>query len=151
MLEESPAGNWRVIWPLALAATIVFVSGRSIPREFASVMEHEDKVVHFLAFGLLATLVVRLRFVQRGRLVGALIAIAVTSLFGWSDEWHQSFTPGRRCDLWDWTTDTLGAVVAVWCYLGWTGYRRVLEWRLWPRREKLRVEMFSAAVPNPAE
>jgi VanZ family protein len=35
------------------------------------------------------------------------------SLIGVSDEWHQSFVPGRSGnDVWDWTADTIGGLLA---------------------------------------
>jgi len=41
------------------------------------------------------------------------LTIAAASLFGASDECHQSFTPGRQADVFDWLADTLGACLAV--------------------------------------
>lgn len=38
-------------------------------------------------------------------------AVGVASLYGVTDELHQSFVPGRLCDPADWLTDTLGATV----------------------------------------
>ena len=41
----------------------------------------------------------------------ALAAIACASLYGVTDEFHQSFVPNRMCDPADWLTDTLGATL----------------------------------------
>ncbi len=41
----------------------------------------------------------------------ALAAIALASLYGASDEFHQLFVPGRMCDPADWLTDTCGAAL----------------------------------------
>ena len=49
------------------------------------------------------------------------------SLFGATDEWHQSFVPGRASEVKDWVADTLGAALAVSLYAGWGRYRRLLE------------------------
>lgn len=43
----------------------------------------------------------------------ALFAIAFASLYAVTDEFHQSFVPGRMCDPADWLTDTLGATLGV--------------------------------------
>lgn len=43
----------------------------------------------------------------------AALAIAVAALYGISDEWHQSFVPGRTPDPRDLLADTIGATVAV--------------------------------------
>ena len=45
------------------------------------------------------------------RMVGAL---AIASLYGVFDEWHQSFVPGRYASLTDVTLDVAGAVLGVW-------------------------------------
>lgn len=39
------------------------------------------------------------------------LAIACSSLYGASDEFHQLFVPERMCDPMDWVVDTLGAAV----------------------------------------
>lgn len=85
-------------------------------------MEGSDKVIHFLAFGLLATGIVRL--LPRGRRVWAVVGV---SLFGVFDEFHQSFTPGRAVELKDWVADTAGAATAVLLYTRAAPYRRLLE------------------------
>lgn len=41
----------------------------------------------------------------------ALAAVALASLYAVTDEFHQSFVPGRLCDPADWFTDTLGAAL----------------------------------------
>ena len=42
------------------------------------------------------------------------IAIAVAVLYGISDEWHQSFIPGRTPDWRDILTDAIGAACGLW-------------------------------------
>jgi VanZ family protein len=86
-----------------------------------------DKIGHFLVFGLLGSLVVRSPGWRRA---WPLCAVVLVSLFGISDEFHQSFTPGREVEFADWMADTLGAGLAVTLYVNWSAYRRILEWRL---------------------
>ncbi len=117
-----------VVWPLAIAALIFVASSRS---RVASVdISMSDKVVHFCVYGLLATLVCRLGRGWRG----AAVALVVASLYGASDEWHQSTVPGRAAELADWVADTLGAATAVALYTSWAAYRNLLERPLWRRR-----------------
>ena len=112
-------GRW--LWPLLYAATIVAMSHRStVPGPSWLGF---DKVVHFCAYGLLATAVCRL---GRGW-AAAGWALVVTAAFGATDEWHQSFVPGRAMDFADWVADTLGAALAVTLYTAWPAYRRLLE------------------------
>ena len=109
------------LWVLALAAMIGFASGQS--RVASPEIAEFDKVAHFFVYGLLATLVARNLPVSRR----VWLAILLVSLFGASDEWHQSFTPGRSATVADWVADTLGAALAAAAYAGWAGYRGLLE------------------------
>lgn len=69
---------------------------------------------HFGAFLVLAVLVwwalstVDLELRRR-----YLVAFAVTVLYGVSDEWHQSFVPGREPDILDVITDAIGAAAGL--------------------------------------
>ena len=112
-----------------VAAVIFFASSQS--EVAAPGIPGIDKVVHFSIYGLLATLVVRLRTGRRA----ALLSILIVSLYGITDEWHQSFTPGRSVEVADWLADTLGAALAVAMYTGWTAYRSWLEKPLWTKRQ----------------
>ncbi|PAW65540.1 MAG: hypothetical protein B9S34_10790 [Opitutia bacterium Tous-C1TDCM] len=119
-----------VVWPLAIAALIFVASSRS---QVAGVdISMSDKVVHFCVYGLLATLVCR---VGRGWR-GAVLGLVVASVYGASDEWHQSTVPGRAAELADWVADTLGAATAVVLYTGWGAYRKLLETPLRWRRAR---------------
>ena len=84
---------------------------------------HFDKVVHFAVYGLLATLVCR----QGRGWRAAGWTVLVVSVYGASDEWHQSYVPGRSTELADWMADTAGAALAVGAYVRWDRYRRWLE------------------------
>jgi len=136
--------SWRAIylwlWPLSLATAIFIASGRS------EVMGPDiigiDKVAHFAVFGLLATLVLRTG-------CRPWVAVLLVSLFGFTDEWHQSFTPGRMVEVADWVADTLGAITAVAIYARWTRYRVWLEMPL--VRPQPRVENRATVVPTQAK
>lgn len=108
-----------------MAVVVVIASSRS--RVAGPEVSHFDKVAHFCVYGLIASLVCRMRPGWRW----ALGAVAITSLFGFTDEWHQSHTPGREADFGDWIADTLGAALAVALYAGWRRYRELLEFPLW--------------------
>ncbi len=71
-----------------------------------------DKVAHFIAYGILAVSWVRALhggFVQLRPGTTAL-ALALTIAYGASDEYHQSFVPGRDASLLDLLADALGAL-----------------------------------------
>ncbi|ACB73297.1 VanZ family protein [Opitutus terrae] len=126
-------------WPLLLTVAISVASGRS--KIATPGLFQFDKAAHFLVFGLLATLVVRLGEGRRA----AWLALLVVSLYGMADEWHQSFTPGRSVELADWMADTAGAALAVMLYACWPRYRAQLET---PLGRKARVENPGANAPS---
>lgn len=41
------------------------------------------------------------------------VAIGFCSLYGATDEWHQSFVIGRNADVLDWLADTIGTSLAM--------------------------------------
>lgn len=117
-------------WPLALAVLIFAASSRArvaSPRG----IPHVDKIAHFMVYGLLGTLVCR---TQRLDARGAAGALVIASLYGVSDELHQSFVPGRTLQLADWIADTCGAALAIGLYWRWTRYRELLETPVWSPR-----------------
>ena len=91
-----------VIWAL---------SAQSKPFELPDVPVR-DKLAHGLEYGILAVL--NLLALRRGHSLGALrsavIAVVLTSAWGYLDEIHQAFVPGRFSDVYDWVADTCGAI-----------------------------------------
>ena len=120
----------RWIWPFAVAALIFFASSRSHVRS-PGLTRVDDKIAHFAVYGLLGTLVCR----AGGGWRGAVWSLVAVSAFGASDEWHQSYVPGRMSDVMDWVADTLGAALAIGLYAGWPWYRNLLEGALGGRRK----------------
>ncbi len=131
-MNDSPKpkdSRHRWVWVAALAGSLVFASGNN-PPEIPGSLVGLDKIAHFSLFGLLATAVLRTDRVWRRVAWRGWIAIGAVSLFGITDEWHQSFTPGRSVEFADWIADTTGALLAVTLYLRWGWYRRLLERRV---------------------
>jgi VanZ family protein len=91
-------------------ALIFGISGLSNP---APLMPNglSDKAGHFIGYALLSVLL--MRALSGGRSAGitwrtALLAILFATLYGASDEIHQSFVPGRTPDVHDLMADALG-------------------------------------------
>jgi len=129
----------RWLWVFALAALIFVASSRS--KIAAPDVKGTDKVAHFSVYGLLATLVLRaLAGADDGkRARAAWLSVLAVSLYGISDEYHQSFTPGRSVEVADWLADTTGGALAAGLYAGWARYRGWLETPVF-RRRKPRIE-----------
>jgi VanZ family protein len=79
-----------------------------------SLFENQDKLHHLGAYFIMGILAWRnFRHFLRTPALLAAISVTFCSLYGISDEWHQSFVEGRNSDLIDWLADTLGASLAV--------------------------------------
>ena len=75
--------------------------------------DHEDKLVHAVAYGVMAWLFWKSwigALADRPHLLMA-ATLLFCSLYGLGDEWHQSFVPGRNASLLDWLADTVGAIL----------------------------------------
>jgi VanZ family protein len=76
--------------------------------------EYQDKLYHAGAYSIMGLLAWRsFKHLVSSPIILALLSIAFCSLYGLSDEWHQSFVVGRESDSADWFADTCGAVLAV--------------------------------------
>jgi len=76
-----------------------------------------DKILHAIEYGGLAVLFCRAMVGEGvGWLLSVILALAATSVYGASDEWHQAFVPLRSSDVHDWIADTLGGAVGVAIY-----------------------------------
>jgi VanZ family protein len=77
--------------------------------------EAPDYVLHFVAYFFLSVLAVR---AFAGGLIGPMkhsavvLGLALSFVYALSDEWHQSFVPGRVASGWDLLADGLGILVA---------------------------------------
>ncbi|MEM7393782.1 MAG: VanZ family protein [Verrucomicrobiota bacterium] len=69
-----------------------------------------DKIAHLGVYGILGFLVFMAFIRETRKTPGAafVLSILIASLYGLSDEWHQSFVPGREVEAMDWVADTFG-------------------------------------------
>jgi VanZ family protein len=108
------------LWGAVAAHLLLIFSLSSFPQLPAPPGGFTDKQAHALAYGVLAALLCRA--LAGGRLarvtVGrALAAALLATAYGATDEWHQSFVPGRQSDAADLWADAVGAaIVAVGCF-----------------------------------
>jgi VanZ family protein len=102
-----------VLPPLVYAAVIFALSSQSRPLPFLpdELMLH-DKLLHALEYSVLgALLVVPLQLAGFGPRAAFVVAVLLGSLYGATDEIHQSFVPGRDAAVLDWVADTLGVAL----------------------------------------
>lgn len=107
---------FKILDSLALlfyCAFIYWLSSQSalpVPNLF----KYEDKLHHAGAYFIMAILAWRIfRYFIKPPLLLPIICIGFCSLYGVSDEWHQSLVEGRQSDALDWVADTFGACLAM--------------------------------------
>lgn len=107
-------------WMLA----IFVVSGMAAPPAMPGGLSYGAG--HALGYGLLAALAARALAggrwdgVRWGTLAGAWM---IAAAYGVSDEWHQSFVPGRTADRADLVADATGAAAALALVAAWGAVR----------------------------
>jgi VanZ family protein len=105
LLRWAPA----VLWA-ALIFTLSSMSGLPAPPSGFT-----DKHAHFVIYAVLCALLVwGLTNRAPGRTTWSVAAVAavLATLYGASDEWHQSFVPGREVSALDLAADAIGAALA---------------------------------------
>lgn len=106
--------------PISYMALIFYMSSKPAPAGLLPEIWNIDKAVHLIEYGILGALWFRALGVGKtniGRT--AIIAWAVTFLYGVSDEIHQYFMPERSCEFFDAMADGIGGWVGVWVYRRW--------------------------------
>jgi VanZ family protein len=104
---------WAFLPALAYGVLIFALSHQANPLPFLpeEIFLH-DKLLHATEYAVLGGLLVHaLRMAGLRPAAALFVAVALASLFGATDEFHQSFVPGRNSDVADWMADTLGAAV----------------------------------------
>ncbi|MCI0340277.1 MAG: VanZ family protein [Planctomycetales bacterium] len=122
------AGAAAVAWGAAAGymALIFALSSRTIAVPPEVLFPHADKLVHVGEYGVLSVLLsVALASSSPGASARGIASAAalLASLYGASDEWHQSFVPGRVATVGDWIADTVGAALAAAAVALWRGRR----------------------------
>ena len=108
-----PLRHLSLLLAIGWMMTLFYLShqtGLDAPQPFA----HSDKLYHATAYGLLGGLLLLSLQPKAGGFSARqiLVCVAIASLYAVSDEFHQSFIPGREADWLDWLADTVGALVA---------------------------------------
>jgi len=108
------AARAALVWAptAAWGAVIWWLSSQPSPR---SPLDVPDYMAHAMEYGLLGTLAwasMAGSGLPRSPRTRALMVIGICALFGASDEYHQSFVPGRDSSLGDLAADTVGASLA---------------------------------------
>jgi len=106
--------------PVLAYAGLIFVlsSSTALTHVIPSVFGF-DKLAHFCEYYIFGFLIHRWLRAKRSGFAdryAAHLTVVIGTLYGLSDEWHQSFVPGRHATLWDVLFDGLGVVTAALSY-----------------------------------
>lgn len=112
-----------------MAMLFGFSSLSTLPTPPGQISYYEVHVAAYAILGLLTS-----RALAKGRLRNITWrvvcgAIAISSLYGVTDEYHQRFVPGREFDLIDMFADAIGSVVGAFAVGAWGIIRRRSETR----------------------
>jgi VanZ family protein len=108
--------SFMILWgPVVAHMALLFIASAT-PDTGTLTETLSDKLLHIAAYVPLGFLV--LRALSGGRLAAitwprALAAVAISVLYGVSDEIHQMFVPGRTADPLDIVADAIGATLGV--------------------------------------
>jgi len=94
---------------------IYWLSDQStLQKPFDFDFDYQDKLYHAGAYSIMGLLAWRaFKNLLHTPIILALLSISFCTLYGLSDEWHQSFIMGRESEVADWVADTIGSIMAV--------------------------------------
>ena len=119
--------NFIFCWlPLVVYCFLIYIQSDYPSPESLPSFEFSDKLYHFAAYAVMGVLFYRAYQtlpLKNNILLLMLLSMISTSLYGLSDEIHQSFVPYRDGNLPDVIADVLGAVCGVYLYNLWTKAR----------------------------
>ncbi len=115
---------------IAMASAIFIVSSMEKIPVIELTFRWEDKLLHAIAYAILAFLTARAFYYQDGkpawRRNAVLLAIAFAAFYGISDEIHQYFVPGRMMDFWDFVADFVGGLIGSGVFYLLTGQKSIV-------------------------
>jgi VanZ family protein len=129
--QLKPATLFAAYWlPVISYCLIIFIQSAFPSPDVFPHLPHLDKLLHATGYALLGALFYRAlrqsdRFINRPGWLLA-ISVAAATLYGASDEWHQSFVAARQADILDLLADFIGST------LGGAGYAALIaKGRCW--------------------
>ena len=124
------APAWITLW-LPVIAYMAMLFGFSplstIPAPPGRFSDYEVHIAAYVGLGMLAA-----RALAKGRLRNVTWrvvcgAIAISSIYGVTDEYHQLFVPGRAFDVMDMVADAIGSVIGASAVRAWSIIKRRSE------------------------
>ena len=106
--------------PVVVYAGFIFLlsSLPPFPEEVSPFIGY-DKLAHFMEYYFFGILICRWLLNKKNHFIrryALFITILIGTCYGVSDEWHQSFIPGRVATIWDVLFDAVGIAAAAFSY-----------------------------------
>ena len=139
-MSRGPRGGLRSslrVWGPVWAAMAVIFAASAMSYLPSAARALDDGLWHGAGYGLLAALLLRALAAARWEAVTgrtALLAAALATSYGVTDELHQWFVPGRTAEWSDLAADATGAAVV--CGALWLWRLRVVRGRAGPEPER---------------
>ncbi len=127
-IQQWWTSNWGY-WlpPIAWMGVIFLLSSRAdYPNLMPQRPDLQNILGHLVEYGVLTALLVRAFSRLANKNHASLWTLGVVMLYAASDEWHQTFVPGRKGDPLDWVVDVIAALLVL----------SLRRW--WTRRQKRR-------------
>ncbi len=105
--------------PAILCMAFLFRSSATPGSDIGWLVPPWDKVLHALAYACLAfslALCFKRKWWETRSMIVFIVSVCLSALYGASDEWHQSFVPGRDAGIPDFVADCCGSFVGVTTY-----------------------------------
>ncbi|TKB28178.1 teicoplanin resistance protein VanZ [Desulfopila sp. IMCC35006] len=121
-MDGKAAAALRMVPAIFTMGTIFYLSHQTGDRLPLPALPGLDKLAHLAAYGLLAATVlfaVSARQKSTRPLRVIILTVCFCLLYGISDEFHQSFIPGRTASVFDLMADGGGAVVVCGLWRKW--------------------------------
>lgn len=124
--RKSTISNLRRWWPVIACMALIFclsaqpklppihlpIHIRIFGFDCLEQADQNDKVKHVIAYAVLGTLIWRALGDKYNKWRRVWLAVAISTAYGMTDEFHQRFVPNRCCDIFDLTADMLGSLIA---------------------------------------
>ncbi len=93
--------------PMVIVMAVIFFLSNQPDIPLPQTVSFQDKILHFIAYAVLAVTILWTR--QSSSPVTCLKVVVFCLFYGISDEFHQSFIPGRTPSVYDVAADGAGA------------------------------------------
>lgn len=102
----------RIFWIATIAYMgLIFLLSSLHGMRLPKIPENSDKLIHMAVYVPLGFLLCMALVMSGLRRYGFVIALILTIIYGMTDEFHQSFVPGRHASFGDVIADSVGALL----------------------------------------